>query len=166
MVIAVLLCSPFSQVHAYLTTAQSVQQINETIAIYAISYEFGHGTHDFYLPIQTVRNQAHGTEAHTLGFEVLVDGKIRTDVGSTLAMAVSDAEIVGDMYKIPKGEKKKFILFVILTTDEDELEADYAVRVTDLPFYRNDDREYLSLNPTELQYYITPEVEFNTSNVN
>ena len=166
IVIAFIALIPATDAHAYLTTGQTVQQINETTSIYAITYEFGHGSHDFYLPIQTVRNQVHGTESNTLGFEVLIDGKVRTDVGETIALAVSDAEIVGDMYKIPKGEKKKFVLFVILTTSADELEADYAIKVTDLPFYRNDDREYLALTPSELNYYITPEVEFNTSNIN
>ena len=150
---------------AYVSYAWDAQPVDETKTLYSISYQFGHGTHDFYLPVRAVRDQTWGTQNKRIGFEILEDSKRRTNDGSAVGVVISDAEITEDeMYFIPKGTKEKFTFYVILSTETDAPEADYAVRVTDLPFYRNDDREYQRLNQSELELYITPEVEFNVSN--
>ena len=149
----------------YKTSAQYAWQINATTTLYAIDYWFGHSNYDLYLPTRGVRDQVWNTNNGRLGFSVMEDGKTLSDAGSALAVVGSNAEITDDeMYKVPKGTKQQFRLFVILTTENDAAEADYAILVTDLPFYRYEEREYMKLNPSELQYYLTPEVEFNSDN--
>lgn len=161
--IAILFILPFTA-SAYTSTGARVQKINETTAIFFIDYAFGHEDHDLYLPILAERDQAHGTEAKTIGFEILAESEERTAVGSVQALALSKAPIEDGMYKAPKGYKTPFTLAVILTTSDDTIETDYAVRATDLPFYMGEKQEYQHLNVSELQYYMTPEVELNESN--
>lgn len=147
---------------AYTTTGQRVQKINETTAIFFINYAFGHENYDLYLPILAKRDQEHGTETKTIGFEVLAESEERTEIGTVQALALSKASIENGMYKVPKGHKLPFTFAAILTTDEGAIETDYAVRITDLPFFMGAESE--RLNPSELAYYITPEVELNESN--
>lgn len=150
---------------AYFTTDQRATQINETTTLYAIEYKFGHQSNSYYLPARANRDQAWGTNNGQIGFSILEDGKRVTDAGNAVGVVISNSELTDDeMYKTPRGLLKTFTLYVILTTDPDAPEADYAVKVTDLPFYLGDSREYQKLNETELRYYQTPEVEFNSSN--
>lgn len=150
---------------AYFTTSQTATQINETTTLFAIEYKFGHQSDSYYLPARAVRDQVWGTDNSRVGFTVLEDGKRVTDAGSAVGVVISTAELTDDeMYKTPRGLLKTFTLYVILTTEPDTPEADYAIKVTDLPFYLGDSREYQKLNETELRKYQTPEVEFNSSN--
>lgn len=158
-----LLLSPLGA-SAYETTDQRAIKINETTAIYFIEYKFGHENHDFYMPVLAERDQEHGSEVKSIGFEVLEDGEEPTEIGSTQAIVLSNTPISNGMYKVPKGFSSTFTLAVILTTDEDDFENDYAIRVTDLPFYSGDDLEYMRLNTSELQHYVTDEIGFNDSN--
>ncbi|MEX0918240.1 MAG: hypothetical protein WDZ93_03720 [Candidatus Paceibacterota bacterium] len=149
---------------AYTTTEQRVQKINETTAIFFIDFAFGHENYDLYIPILTKRGQEHGTKAKTLGFEILEDREEPTDRGNVQALVLGKTKIENGMYKVPKGYKAPFTLAVVYTTDKALIEGDYVVQVTDLPFYRGDDMEYMHLNPSELQYYVTPEIELNSDN--
>jgi len=150
---------------AYEVKSHQTWQVNETTTLYAIEFSFGHGTHDFYIPTSTSRNQAWGTDNKTVGYEILEDSQTVSNDGASIGMITSNAELSSDgLYYIPKGAKETFTLYVALTLPANAPEADYAMAVSDLPFYRNDDREYLRLNPSELNYYQTDEVEFNSSN--
>ena len=154
-----------SYAHGYTTTDQRAQKINETTAIFFIDFAFGHEDKDFYIPILATRNQNHGSEVTSIGYEILEESKETTKNGTALAIVLSKGlAIEHGMYKIPKGFKAPLSLAVIYTTDKALREADYAVSVTDLPFYSGEERTYLHLNPSELQYYITPEVELNSDN--
>ena len=150
---------------AYTTSAQSVRQIDETTALFAITYQFGSAYYDFYMPIRAVRDQVWGQRGSTMGFSMLEDGKRLSEDGAAVGVVVSTAEQTDDgFYIAPQGRKTEFTLYVIMKTEPNDLEADYAAAVTDLPFYRGDDREYQRLNPSELKAYQTPETEFNESN--
>lgn len=149
---------------AYYTTDQSVTQYSETISLYTIDYYFGNKNDVMYLPVMAERGLLKGQSTSTLGYEFLVDGENPTSVGSASAVVVGDVPIVDGMYKVPAGKNGHFTLFVLLTTSADELEADYALQVTNLPFLRGEEKMKQYLNIHELSHYQTPEVEFNASN--
>lgn len=150
---------------AYTTSEQTAVQIDETTALYSITYSFGLKSNDLYMPREVVRDQNWKESTSTLGFVVLEDSKRLSAAGSAAGVVLSDAKVTTDgLYYIPAGHAATFTLYVILQTQPTDLEADYAIRVTDLPFLRGDEREHLYLNPSELQYYQTPETEFNESN--
>lgn len=159
---ALIAATPFTG-HTYLTTSQRAIEIDETTALFFITYEFGHTTKDFYLPVLAVRDQKHGSEVKSVGFSVFEDGEEATDAGATQAIVLADAPLANGMYRVPAGTANHFTLAVILTTDEDTPETDYTVAMTDLPFYSGDELTYMYLNPSELQYYSTPEVELNSN---
>ena len=57
------------------------------------------------------------------------------------------------------------MLIVILTADQSVTEEDFALQVQHLPYYvekENESMQRLQLNPSELQYYVTEEIELNT----
>ncbi|MEZ4200014.1 MAG: hypothetical protein R3B69_00190 [Candidatus Paceibacterota bacterium] len=150
---------------AYTTSAQEAVQIDETTALFSITFSFGLASRDVYLPIRAVREQAWGEEVNTIGFTIVEDKVPHSEAGSAAGVVISDAEVVGgELYRVPAGTRETFTFYVVMKTEPDDLEADYAVLVTDLPFYRGAEQEYQHLNPSELQYYQTPETEFNSSN--
>ena len=152
---------------AYKTHDQKAVRINEQTAFYTISYRFGIPQRDFYLPIGAVRD-ATKDDGFVLGYEFLEDGKTYTNKGTSAGIVLSDAEVVDGQYFIPAGKFRTFTLFVMLTTDETDPEMDYALHVNSLPFIGiiNGERVDQKLYPTELQYYLTPEIELNESNWN
>lgn len=150
-------------VSAYFTTDQSATRVIKNTALYTVTYSFGASKEDLYMPVFAKRDLAHGSQEIALGYELLEDAEERVSYGTATGIVLSSEEIVDNMYRIPAGSNGTFTLFVLYSVDESEPEADYALRVTELPFYRGDDRGALSLNPSELQYYITPEVELNES---
>ena len=115
------------------------------------------------MPVFGERNLPFGAEEDALGYVILED-RFASDVGTAEGIVLSNAERVGAMYKIPKGTAAKMTLGIIFTIPEDALEADYQLQIQELPFYAGDDRMYRRLNPSELQYYITPEIELNEAN--
>lgn len=143
---------------AYLSSSQKVSNISSTTALYAIEFSFGHDKHDTYIPVLAVRDQVWGEAKKTLGFEVLTDDA-RSASSSAFGIVLGGKNVTKDMmYFVPKGEVDTFTFYVLLNNTTDETD-DYAVRVTDLPFYWDDARTHLKLNPSELQYYTTPEAE-------
>lgn len=159
--IITIICVPMVT-FGYETTDQRAVRINETTALYFIDFTLGHGDHDTYVPVQAVRDKTSDA-VDELGFEIREDGETPTSVGTVQAAVISDiADIEDSMYRVPQGFRYPFTLAVVLTTERDTAEADYAVKVTDLPF-RLDDTEQ-SLNPSELSDYQTDEIELNESN--
>ena len=155
-----------SDASAYTTSDQRALKVNETTALYFIDFAFGHEDHDTYIPVLAVRDQEYDSDVKSLGYEILEESEEQTDRGVTQAIVFKKNEnvtIEDGMYKVPKGYKGSFTLAVVYTTDKALFEADYAVQVTDLPFYW-ENKKYQHLNETELQYYITPEVELNSDN--
>ena len=106
-------------------------------------------------------------DVQKVGYSIPIDGGTNATIGNTTAIVVSHAPIVNGMYKLEKGKAQKIWLIALLTTDSNELETDYALSVEKLPFYVDVGEKELQsrqLNPSELQYYKTKEVELNTGN--
>jgi len=144
--------------HAYFTTDQKAYAVTNSSVLFTITYSFGSPSHDTYMPIGVVRDLAWDSKTKNIGYEVL-DGMERIKSGRTAGIVLSRAKIVDGMYKIPKGEAGSFTFFGIYTADQDMKKQDISIRVTELPFYWDDERQPLKLNPSELKYYITPSVD-------
>ena len=150
-------------VDAYTSTSQKAYRVNDTTALYYIDFVFGHNDHPIEIPVLAKRNQKHGEGTKTLGYSLLKNGLKAKNIGTTRAVVISNGtKISNARYQVPQGEAKKFTLAVILNTKTDLDKADYSILVTDLPFMLGN--QELRLNPSELQYYRTPEIELNESN--
>ncbi|MEL6804211.1 MAG: hypothetical protein AAFO91_10560 [Bacteroidota bacterium] len=149
---------------AYFTTEQSAVRVSESVALYAITYSFGSPREDLFMPIGAERDKANGTAGATVGFEFLEDGRETTTDGTALGIVISDLETTEDTYyRIPEGSSGKMTLYVALFLDSEAPEADYALQVTDLPFYRGETLSRQGLNVYELSHYVTDEIELNSS---
>jgi len=144
---------------AYFTTAQNAVKINPTTALFTIEYVFGHDDYDLYMPILAERGLMWKGDANKVGYTFRQDDE-EVLLGRAAGMVLSNAPIVNGMYKIEKGTAKKLLFFVLLSTQTDTPEMDYALQVENLPFKMDDKGtlEQLQLNPSELQYYVTKEV--------
>jgi hypothetical protein len=142
-------------------TFDGAVKLSDTSALYTISYAFGDDTEDLYFPILGVRDLENDSRTHTFGYEMLEDGRIRTTDGTAAGLILSDAPIVGDLYKVSKGTVAHFTVVMLYTVPDSLHENDYALHVEDLPFYVGGDMRYEHLNPSELQYYQTPTVSLN-----
>ena len=156
------LCISPSLSEAYFTTNQSVQRINAENAVLTVSYKFGHDDKDMYLPTTAVRAGSVTADGTSLTYGLYENGDDLKGNGVSQAVIISKAPVVDGMYKIAKGTVQTFTVLVLLSTNESELEADYALHVDALPFKIETDVQ--KLNPSELQYYATKEVELNTGN--
>ncbi len=150
---------------AYLTTAQSAKRFSDTTALFTVTYRFGFLNREAYLPISAVRNLAFSTTSDAVGYTLLDGAATNTPVGTMNGLVLSSAEIRDGMYYLPAGKAADFTLVAALTTGTTTKEADYALTISSLPFYMIDDRTKTRgrLNPSELQYYTTPEVELNST---
>ncbi len=149
---------------AYFTTAQSAQKINEHTALFAIEYAFGLKNEDIYMPILTQRGLPWGDKKHTIGYTLRDGNSTVVTQGESYGLAVSNAPIVGDMYKLEKGKAQKMTLYIILNTATTTPTSRYALQVDQLPFYVDTGKtnfETRQLNPSELQYYVTKPVKLN-----
>lgn len=160
LVVLVLLPSSLS---AYTVTDTRAYRVNNTTALFYIQYAFGHENHDFYLPVLATRDQKFGSKTKSVGYEIMQDDDFDTSDGTTQAIVLANLPIENGMYKIPKGYNAPLTLAVIFTTTTETPDAEYAVAVTDLPFYSDDELTYARLNPSELQYYETDTVHLNNA---
>ena len=160
LVTAVFLLTPVS-VGAYETTGQEAKRMSDTTAAYFVTYKFGHESKDIYMPVRALRNQQYGMETTSIGYEILERSEFRSNKGTAMGIVLSNAEIVDGMYKVPKGYAASFTLLVLFEAADGEEETEYALQVTDLPFYAGENRDYQRLNPSELQYYATEGVKLH-----
>jgi hypothetical protein len=154
------------QAQAYFTTNQSAFKINETHALFVIEYAFGLEKNDIFMPGISKQGLAWGSTEKNVGYTIKADGETTT-VGKVTSAVISKAPAVDGMYKLEKGKAQKMWLVVLYETNKDTKETDYALQVDHLPFYVDIEKNELAtrqLNPSELQYYVTKEVELNTGN--
>ncbi len=149
--------------HAYFTTAQTANALTENAGLFSVSYRFGALKQDFYMPTTPIRNILTDTADNRLGYTIRTDQDDISDVGIATAVIKSSAEVRDGYYFIPAGTASTFELIVVLQTDPYAREMDYYLQVESLPFKAQletglQDRR---LNPSELQYYATPEIELN-----
>jgi len=152
---------------AYFTTNQAAIKLNQTTALFAIEYSFGLEKSDIYMPVLAVRNLTEENSRSTVGYSVREESETVTTEGTAAGIVLSKAPIVDGMYKLEKGESHKMTLVVLYTTSSDAHEEDYALQMDWLPYnvdHNSGSLQELQLNPSELQYYVTKEVELNTGN--
>lgn len=93
-----------------------------------------------------------------LSYQIL-DGQNNPVQGTAVGIVLSDAEIDLDgVYEVPAGTSKTFKLAVFFTPPENEPLEKYKLQVTHLPFSFVGSQD-LELNPSELQYYVTPKLK-------
>ena len=168
MLVLSVLCIP-QMSHAYFTTNQSAVRINEHTALYAIEYAFGLIKQDIYMPVVSTRTANETPVPKTAGYSIVEDDAGVIHNGTTYGMVVSSAPIVDSMYKIEKGKAQKMTLYIIYTTSSTTPEMDYKLQMDSLPFYVDVEGtgditklQTRQLNPSELQYYVTRNVELNS----
>lgn len=150
---------------AFKTTDQTATKLSEEAAVYTISYAIGGFAETTYFPAFTERDNI--TATNTLTFEILEDQETPTTTGTAIGIVTSnDLVFENGMYKLPPRRMGRFTLTVLLITDQDTPEADYALKVKKLPFYRMDESQSNGLRSSgltkgELSYYITDELELN-----
>ena len=140
---------------AYFTTSQYAVALNEKTGLFLINFSFGHEDHDVYIPVLAIR----GTEKaeNALSYEIL-DDEDEIAKGTAAALVLSTFPLEAGMYKIPKGASGDFTLFALYTKDTNETDTAFSAQVTHLPF-SFDKTQRLQLNPSELQYYVTPALQ-------
>ncbi len=161
------LLSHINTAEAYFTTAQKAVKINETHALFIVEYTFGLKNEDLFMPGVASHKLLTQTKSDKVGFEIIADGRDEVDGKEITSAILSKAPSQNGQYKVVKGTSQKFWLVALLETEKDTLETDYALKVTHLPFFVDTGESTLDtrqLNPTELQYYLTKEVELNTGN--
>lgn len=147
---------------AYRTTDQQATLITDSLALYSITYNFGSPDHDLYLPARAKRGQVWDSDLMSVGYEIVEDGEDPVTLGTSVGVVISSAKLTEDeLYYVPAGTASSFTFYTIFDTDPDATEADYAVQLTDFPYFRGSALERIPLTPSELQYYLTPELEFN-----
>lgn len=151
-----------SDVAAYFTKAQSAVALEDGKGVlYSVTYEFGTEKYDLYLPIIPERKSDTADQARTLTYALVEDGR-ESSYGTSLGVVVSNAEIRNGHYFIPKGTAKRMTLITLLLLPQTLIHEphDIALQVTNLPFTMDKQGQKVEaqLNPSELQYYTTPEV--------
>lgn len=160
--IALCLIAP-SVSFAYVSTEQTAARISATEALYTISFRLGFSNRDVYVPIQALRDQT--TSDNALHYTILEDARHTTTTGLTRAAVISTASVQDGWYVVPRGSSATFTVLATLTTDPSAAEADYALKVTHLPFTTIVDGLHIrnALTESELRGYLTPEIELNES---
>lgn len=165
LVIACAFCFFVAQpASAYFTTKQTAVAVTPSTALYSIEYAFGLEDKDIYMPIIAERGLDHGSDEKKLGYTLREDGIEEIKHGKSVAVVFANAPIVDGMYKLEKGKAHTMTLVVVYTAGAQTQENEYAVQVDELPYYiasEDGTMQYLKLNPSELQYYITPTALLN-----
>lgn len=149
---------------AYFTTKQNATKINDETVLFSISYAFGFNDRELYMPIMAVRNSST-TKQSIVNYTILDDQDtvFPTGVANSIILTdLSKAEVRGNQYYLEPGEAATFTLYTLLnTTDSINSKNDLSLLVTHLPFTTIKNEKILNqqLNPSELQYYRTPEVD-------
>jgi hypothetical protein len=163
-----LLASLFPQgTHAYFTTAQSALKIDDTHALFIVEYAFGLKNDVVFMPGVTERGLVWGSKEEKVGYTLRDKNDTVVTGGTVTAAVISKAKRSDGMYEIQSDVAQKLWLVALLETDKGAKAENYKLQVDSLPFYvntGNKDLDARQLNPSELQYYVTKEVELNTRN--
>ena len=81
--------------------------------------------------------------------------------GKSKALVLSNAEIKDGRYYLPKGKSGTFTLVALVDLNKAPTKENVSLLMTSLPFTMIDKSTKIEakLNPSELQYYRTPEVD-------
>jgi hypothetical protein len=165
---------------AYLTTAQSATDLGDGSALLTVTYTFGFLNREVYMPILANRNKDFDDKGTNVGYSILFDNKTESKAttttmssataqatlnysvlpGKAKAIVLSEAQIKDGRYYLPKGKSGTFTLIAVVDMSKSIIKEDISLLMTALPFTMIDDGKRIEarLNPSELQYYKTPEV--------
>lgn len=165
---------------AYLTTAQSAVDLGNGTALFTVTYKFGFLNREVYMPILAKRNKEFTDTGTNAGYSILFNDKNEAKAtsskvniedanvtlnytvlpGKARAMVLSTAEIKDGRYYLPKGKVGTFTLIALVDMSKSTIKDDISLLMTSLPFTMLDKGKIIEarLNPSELQYYKTPEV--------
>ena len=151
---------------AYFTTGQTATKINENTLLYTVSYKFNFGKNGGRMPIGAVRGLEFGTSSPYVGYDLLQDSETPVTVEESYSVVLSNAKVVDNEYYVPPGQTASFILVALVHlppnfVPESTRDYDLSLQVTSLPFtILSEEKEFKNqLNPSELQYYLTPEID-------
>lgn len=151
--VALILSITTPTAEAYHTTAQNAFTVNGRTGVYTITFVLGHQKHDVYVPVSAFSDNTANDSTH-LSY-ALKDTNGNSSTGSNVGIVLSSLKIQNGMYRISKGTGATFTLLVLYTPQNAEMNTSRALQVTNLPF-NFDKAEQLKLNPSELEYYVTP----------
>lgn len=150
---------------AYFTTSQEAIKINESAALYSITYKFGFSDREVYMPIIALRGSSVPEEGLYAGYTLVNKDKEEITEGKMSGIILTsdkDVQIKNNQYFIPAGKSASFTLVALLSISEKNIDEEVSLLMSQLPFTMIDDDYVISahLNPSELQYYRTPTLEF------
>lgn len=156
-----LVCALPAGAQAYFTTSQTATAYGPDKVLFTISYKFGFLNRDLYMPISAIRGLDTTNTSGNLGYGVVADGVIDSKIGRTTALVLSSAAIKDGQYFVPKGKNGTFTLVVVMDNKPALNTKDLSLLVTSLPFTMIDNNKIIvaKLNPSELQYYVTPKLK-------
>ncbi len=148
---------------AYFTTAQSATKITADTTLFTVTYKFGFLNRELYMPIVTERGLQATSTKFSVGYDLLSEDDEVLNIGSMAAIVLADDEdiqIKNGQYYLPQGKSAEFTFIALVTTPAGET-TDASLLITHLPFIMVKAGEEVParLNPSEMQYYRTPEVE-------
>lgn len=123
-------------------------------AAFSITVPVGGFSDDIYIPVLGVRSGQLIAASTTFTFEIEAGyGEGDTD-GVVTALAISQAEIVDGMYRIPANTRIPMTFIGLMRVSDSESDI-YRMRITELPFYIGDNRETRGYSSGELKYLVT-----------
>ena len=157
---------------AYFTTSQSATRLTENTVLYTVTYRFGFAERELYMPIMAVRGIQAPTSSPFMGYQIMNNDDTVSTIGVSNSIVLSkdkDVQIKSGQYYLPPQKSAEFTLVTLLTIPPEQKteDLDLSLLVTNLPFTMVDNGTPIPahLNPSELQYYHTPSINFGDSGI-
>jgi hypothetical protein len=122
---------------AFETTGQKAIRLDETTMLYMVQFEFTFLNRDVRIPIGAVRDLKYGSELPYIGYTLLGTGKTLSTLGTSYGVLLSEAQVLGKEYYVPRGKKAKFTLVTLVKLPADlktiqEAQPELSVAITSL----------------------------------
>lgn len=116
------------------------------------------------MPIGALRDSGADISPY-IEYEILDDDDSVVTEGKAAGLILAqggDVEIKDNQYYLPAGKSARFTLFALLSIEDNLNEIEANLHINSLPFTMVDEgnKIHAKLNPSELQYYVTPTVSF------
>ena len=131
--LAVMILAPFGLASAH--EHSSALRINNTTAIYTITYEFQAGKEAYYLPIMTQNALPYGSKSAKVGYVAVQNGKLVPTGYTAQSLVVSDLPIVGDKYRIEPMKRGSVTVVTIVKKTTPDV-ANVGLQLTNIPYYK------------------------------
>lgn len=119
---------------AFEVVDSSVERLNDTTALFTISYEFGFLNRDLRMPAATVRGETAHSDRVSYQF-VTSEGAVLNGFGPAIVLSNDeDVTFADDMYYVPRGKNGTFTLTGLLQLPANEPFSNIRMVVEHLPF--------------------------------